>query len=353
MGPLLTVILVQYRPDWAALCRTLASLLGQTCRDFELIIADDGSPDDCFARTRALLAAHGMAARFAKLTPNGGTVNNLRNGLRYAGGRWVLTISPGDCLYDADTLRWLLDALRRDEPRVAFGRLACYSMEKDRPCLRPGDPPFDPSPYAPGRFDARAAKRNLLLYDDGVSGAGLVYERALLTETIERMAGRVRFAEDFSVRLFAVQGVPVLRWDRRIAWYEVGSGISTDKTAASEARMLADWKAMLDLIRELYPRDWTVRAAHAYYFNDENPSRLVRGLVGRLIVPQWLPFKRAQKAWQPPAHGDLPTLRALCRQAEELAREETAQAADVHAGMTENNERTKEGNACDSLSGCD
>ena len=28
----------------------------------------------------------------------------------------------GDYLYDADTVAWLLEVLRRDAPRVAFGR---------------------------------------------------------------------------------------------------------------------------------------------------------------------------------------------------------------------------------------
>ena len=35
------------------------------------------------------------------------------------------------------------------------------------------------------------------------------------------------------------------------------------------------------------------------------------GLVGRLIVPQNHPFKKAQHAWQPPVNGDAAKLRAI------------------------------------------
>lgn len=45
-------------------------------------------------------------------------------------------------------------------------------------------------------------------------------------------------------------------------------------------------RAMLEVLRAAYPHDRTVRLAYAYYFNDRRKSRLVRGLVGRLIVPQ-------------------------------------------------------------------
>ena len=53
--PLLTVIILQYRPDFAALRRTLASLAMQTTRDFEVVVADDGSEQDYFAETKAYL----------------------------------------------------------------------------------------------------------------------------------------------------------------------------------------------------------------------------------------------------------------------------------------------------------
>lgn len=46
------------------------------------------------------------------------------------------------------------------------------------------------------------------------------------------MAGRVLLAEDFAARLFAVENIPMVGYDRCIAWYEVGTGVSTNEAPA-------------------------------------------------------------------------------------------------------------------------
>ncbi|WP_300281277.1 glycosyltransferase [uncultured Subdoligranulum sp.] len=309
MEKILTVLVAQYRPDAAALRRTLASLVLQDTRDFAVVLADDGSPQNYFAESTAYLAAHGITGVQAAAMPqNGGTVCNILHALQKVTTRWVLTISPGDYLYDAGTVRWWLERLQADAPRVAFARQAYYTAQPD-PAPVPGETPFDRSPYDPTRYDGAAIKRNLLLYDDGISGCGMVYERDLLTEALQTMAGQVRLAEDFSLRLFAVQGVRIQRYDRLTSWYEYGGGVSTNETARQ--RMAAEWRAMVELLHRQYPKDRTVRLAYAYFFNDRHKSRLVRGLVGRLIVPQNAPFKKAQRAWQPPNNGDAALLRRI------------------------------------------
>lgn len=311
--PQITIVILQYRPDAAALRHTLASLAMQDTRDFAVVLGDDGSAQDYFAESRAYLAAHGITdVQTTKVQPNGGTVKNARNAVRAAATRWVLMLSPGDFLYDSETLRWWLGRLQADEPRVAFGRQAYFTPDPPQPTA--GETPFDRTPYDPAHYDAKAIRRNLLLYDDGISGAGLVYERTLFLSALDKMADHVRLAEDFSLRLFAVQGVRITRYDRLTVWYEYGGGVSTD--AAARARMLGDWRAMLEVLRAEYPRDRTVRLAYEYYFNDRRKSRLVRGLVGRLIVPQNAPFKKAQRAWQPPTNGDAAKLRTVYEFAE-------------------------------------
>lgn len=309
MENLLTVLVAQYRPDGAALRRTLASLVLQDTRDFSVVLADDGSSQNFFAESTAYLAAHGITEVQAVALPqNGGTVCNVLNGLQKVASRWVLTISPGDYLYDGGTLRWWLERLQADQPRVAFGRQAYYTPVPE-PTPAPGETPFDRTPYDPAHYDAAAIKRNLLLYDDGISGCGMVYERDLLAEALQTMAGQVRLAEDFALRLFAVQGIRITRYDRLTSWYEYGGGVSTDE--AARRRMAAEWCAMVELLHRQYPRDRTVRLAYAYFFNDRHKSRLVRGVIGRLVVPQNAPFKKAQRAWQPPTNGEAAQLQQI------------------------------------------
>lgn len=309
MEKLLTVLVAQYRPDPAALRRTLASLVLQDTRDFAVMLADDGSPEPYFEESRAYLVAHGFdGVQTHAMAQNGGTVRNILRAAEQVSTRWVLTLSPGDYLYDGGTASWWLERLRADAPRVAFARQAYYTPGPP-PAPAPGETPFDRTPYDPAHYDAGTIKRNLLLFDDGVSGCGMLYERALLVQALTRMAGQVRLAEDFALRLFAVQGVPIRRYDRVTTWYEYGGGVSTD--GAARQRMAQEWRAMVALLRRDYPRDRTVRLAHAYFFNDRHKSRLVRGLVGRLIVPQNHPFKKAQRAWHPPVNGDAAGLQAI------------------------------------------
>ena len=83
--PQITIVILQYRPDAAALRRTLASLAMQDTRDFAVVLGDDGSAQDYFAESRAYLAAHGITdVQTTKLQPNGGTVKNARNAVRAA-----------------------------------------------------------------------------------------------------------------------------------------------------------------------------------------------------------------------------------------------------------------------------
>ena len=146
--PQITIVILQYRPDAAALRRTLASLAMQDTRDFAVVLGDDGSAQDYFAESRAYLAAHGITdVQTTKLQPNGGTVKNARNAVRAAATRWVLMLSPGDFLYDSETLRWWLGRLQADEPRVAFGRQAYFTPDPPQPTA--GETPFDRAPYDP------------------------------------------------------------------------------------------------------------------------------------------------------------------------------------------------------------
>ncbi|WP_295342286.1 glycosyltransferase [uncultured Subdoligranulum sp.] len=309
MEKLLTVLVAQYRPDPDALRRTLASLAMQTTRDFAVVLADDSSPQPFFEESRSYLAAHGITdVQALRMQENGGTVMNILSAALRVETRWVLTLSPGDYLYDAETLAWWLERLQADAPRVAFGKQAYYTP-KPEPTPAPGETPFDRTPYDPAHYDAVAIKRNLLLYDDGISGCGMVYERDLLLDALHTMAGHVRLAEDFSVRLFAVRGIRIQRYDRLTTWYEYGEGVSTNENA--RRRMAAEWRAMVELLHREYPKDRTVKLAYAYFFNDQHKSRLVRGVIGRLIVPQNAPFKKAQRSWQPPTNGDAAKLRAI------------------------------------------
>lgn len=104
MAQTLSIILAQYYPDKMQLRHTLDSLLIQDTYDFELIIADDGSPEDYWDDTRAYLAAHGFTnVKLSKNKVNQGTVTNMLHAVEMASGQWIAGILAGRlcvrCLY--------------------------------------------------------------------------------------------------------------------------------------------------------------------------------------------------------------------------------------------------------------
>ena len=99
--------------------------------------------------------------------------------------------------------------------------------------------------------------------------------------------------------MFAVQGLHIRCYDRILRWYEYGTGVSTNEKA--RARMDADWRAMLTLMRELYPQDrHGPPGVGVLPTTTATSPACCAGLIGRLVVPQNCAFKKAQRSWQPP-----------------------------------------------------
>lgn len=302
---LLSVILVQYEPDWSKLERTLLSLLAQDDQNFELIVADDGSKVNHFAKTKSLLAHHGKTASFVLLPENKGTVWNIWNAVSHCSGKWIYGISPGDYLYDKGVIRWLKSVCAKDHPHAGFGKAAYYAETPSPHCL-PGQTPCDRNCYRQDHYKFSTVKRHLILYDDGISGACAFYKRDVFLAALSKMKGRVLYAEDFALRMLAAQNIQLYCYDRVICWYESSSGVSLSKD-----KMRKDWQEMLLLLRELYPKDWIIKLAILYFFNEKRKSRVLRGLIGHLIVPQWIPFKQKQRKYSAPINGDISRLEQL------------------------------------------
>ena len=91
--PEISIIVPVYKVE-RFLNACIESILGQTFADFELILVDDGSPDNCPALCDAAAAKDGRIRVIHK--PNGG-VNTARNaGLDAACGRWIAFVDSDD-----------------------------------------------------------------------------------------------------------------------------------------------------------------------------------------------------------------------------------------------------------------
>ncbi len=142
--PAVTVIMPTYRQA-AFVTRAVTSLLEQSMDDWELIVADDGSPDDTY-EVLAEIACPRMT--YLTLVRNEGIGHALNIGTAVAKGRYLAYL-PSDDMYDRDHLHRVVGLLDAD-PTVylAYGGVRWHPdpvMTHENwvatPTLRPGIPP--------------------------------------------------------------------------------------------------------------------------------------------------------------------------------------------------------------------
>jgi Flp pilus assembly protein TadD len=76
----------------------VASVVAQTDSRWELLIVNDGSPDDTSAVARRLIAEHPERAIRLVEKANGGLADARNAGIREARGTWILPLDSDDCL---------------------------------------------------------------------------------------------------------------------------------------------------------------------------------------------------------------------------------------------------------------
>ncbi len=140
-GPRVSVVIPCY--GYAHLLEeAVESVLAQTYRDFEVLIVDDGSPDDTAAVAEALIAAHPEHRISLLRRPNSGQPAVARNtGIARARGELVLCLDADDLL-EPEFLERCVDALDRNpELSIAYGGQRDFSEDQEWP-LHP-HPPYD------------------------------------------------------------------------------------------------------------------------------------------------------------------------------------------------------------------
>ena len=101
--PLITIVVPVYKVPYNLLRRSLDSLCRQTCDDFEAVLIDDGSPDDC----GAICDEYAGKYPFMRVIhqKNGGLSVVRNNGIDSARGDWVCFLD-GDDYLEPDTVEF-------------------------------------------------------------------------------------------------------------------------------------------------------------------------------------------------------------------------------------------------------
>lgn len=96
MKPLITIVVPVYKVPYELLRRSLDSLCKQTCDDFEALLIDDGSPDDCGAICDEYAAKYPFMRVIHQ--KNGGLSVVRNNGIDNGKGDWICFLDGDDYL---------------------------------------------------------------------------------------------------------------------------------------------------------------------------------------------------------------------------------------------------------------
>ena len=228
--PLFTVVMPCFRAA-ATIGAAIASVLGQSEARLELIVVDDGSPDDSVA---AALAAIGGDPRGRVIRQSNAGPSAARNrGVAAGSGAFIAFLDADD--------RWSTDCLARH--RAHFAAEAGLGLSFGRVRF------FDAAMAIPGRISAHHARPDLamaLAENPLCSTSNMVVRR----DAFAALGGfdcDLRHAEDqeFVVRMLARTPWIVAGIDAELVHYRTSpGGLSADLGA-----MARGWQAMLERAR--------------------------------------------------------------------------------------------------------
>jgi hypothetical protein len=237
--PRVSVIVPAYNAAWS-IERTVASILAQTMREFELIVVDDGSTDGTQAAVGRAACDDGRVRVVRQA--NRGLAGARNRGIEEARASLVAPIDADD-VWEPEYLALTLDALDR-YPTAPFAFTYHYRMdENDR---RLPTPEYKTAP----RHDFLG----LLSVNSVGCGSAAVFRRAEVIavgcydETLAKRAGQG--AEDLKLILaLAAKATPRLVERSLVGYRHVATGMSQGNPEAQLASMLA----VFDDLRAQHP----------------------------------------------------------------------------------------------------
>ena len=236
-----SVVVCTYRSSWNKMHLTLKSILMQKNCKIQIIVTDDGSEENLFDKVRGYLDSHHFTKyKLVASDKNRGTVYNVLQGLQASEGEFVKPISPGDFLYEKNSLRQWIDFMHRHNDYVMSYCDAIYYHWKNGEII-PVSERSNPQSRKP-------SVEEYLLYDDTCLGASVMVKRREWIKYLEMMNGKVIYAEDFSYKIMLYCGEKIINMPKCCLLYEYGTGISTCSSQFWSKRLADDSVAVREIM---------------------------------------------------------------------------------------------------------
>lgn len=272
ISPKITVIVPVYRAE-RYLADCVDSILGQSFRDFELLLVDDGSPDGCPALCDRFA---GEDARVTVIHKANGGVSSARNaGLAQARGEYVVFVDSDDYL-GPDYLQELCALRQSADPEAEVLVISDYQpFSPQGPVARTFPPAF--SVALPGDRPEPDAYRQLAFGFRIFPPYCKLYHRRVIEAHGLRFREDLRTAEDFDFNCRYLRHVsrviytPSVHYHYRVdykTYHPSNDGVLGQSEILSAHLMV---RGLLELARymnvpEVLPEIW-LWAANKHYFN--------------------------------------------------------------------------------------
>ena len=243
----ITVIIATYNPQLDKLLATIDSVITQKGVEVQLIIADDGSKDNLFSKIDDYLKSNNFFAyKLLALEVNKGTVANIMNAIHDSEGYYVKGISPGDMLYGENALRGWIDGIRASGKRWSFCDVSYYYMDNGvRVSVKGQRHPRILWPYI--KDNEVQCRKNYLIHGDNANGAGILCETKLMADYLDKIFGKIKYAEDNIFRLMMWDGFTPYYYPKEAVLYEYGEGISTSNNKRWEDILKKEWDTITSM----------------------------------------------------------------------------------------------------------
>ena len=227
-----SVVVLTFNPDKDNLFLTLRSILLQKGIRFQIVISDDASKENFFSDIeRYFLSENFFDYILISNDKNQGTVKNCICALKKCTGKYVKTISPGDCFSNDDVLKNWIEFTEQKRSVVCFSDAVYYKRSARKSY---SELPIEiQKVYAHPQLvncykkGGNAFRTAYLLLNDVCVGAAIIILLQKIKEYISIIEGKVIYAEDSLFRLMVYQDEPTSYYEKSCILYEYGSGIST------------------------------------------------------------------------------------------------------------------------------
>ena len=240
----ISVILCSYKPDFNKLKRTLLSIFRQKEVDVEVVLADDGSIGYDFTDVKNWIKERipsNFEIKYSLLEKNVGTIKNILAALNLVTSKYVKLISPGDYLNTEYSLKKYYEGLDKGDYSAIFAKAIYFAAEESKCQTINSRAPLLIKPYIK-KWNNKRVLTSLCLFQDYLLGASLAYVTDVFKKHLEELSNSgVKYGEDFSSLLFAVNNEKIGYIDESLIWYETGLGISN----SGESPLVANDKKTL------------------------------------------------------------------------------------------------------------